>query len=64
MNIQLREYQQTDYDDCRSLWGELTQHHANLYEAPAIAGNDPGRGFECPRKKTICEFLHICIPGD
>ena len=46
MNLRLREYRETDYEDCRSLWGELTQHHAALYKAPSIAGKDPGRGFD------------------
>ena len=46
MNIVIREYTDTDYAACRSLWGELAQHHADIYEDPSIAGNDPGRGFD------------------
>ncbi len=45
MNVEIREYQPSDYDVCYSLWGELTQHHADIYEDPTIAGDDPGRGF-------------------
>lgn len=46
MNITIRDYETKDYDICRSLWVELTQHHRNIYEDPSIGGNDPGRGFD------------------
>jgi GNAT superfamily N-acetyltransferase len=46
MKIQIREYRDSDYAVCRSLWGEMAQHHADIYQAPSIAGNDPGRGFD------------------
>jgi GNAT superfamily N-acetyltransferase len=46
MQIQIREYQNSDYDLSRALWGEMAQHHADIYEDPSIAGDDPGRGFD------------------
>lgn len=46
MNITIRDYQASDFETCRSLWGELTQHHRDIYEDPTIGGEDPGRGFE------------------
>jgi ribosomal protein S18 acetylase RimI-like enzyme len=46
MKILIREYQDSDYAACRALYGELSQHHADIYEDPSIAGDDPGRGFE------------------
>jgi GNAT superfamily N-acetyltransferase len=46
MKIEIREYAEADYAACRSLWGELAQHHAEIYEDPSIAGDDPGRGFD------------------
>ncbi len=46
MNITIRDYDTQDYDVCRSLWVELTQHHRDIYEDPSIGGNDPGRGFD------------------
>jgi GNAT superfamily N-acetyltransferase len=46
MKIQIREYRNSDYDVCRSLWGEMAQHHADIYQDPSIAGNDPGKGFD------------------
>ena len=46
MDIIVRDYNASDYKSCRLLWGELAQHHADIYGDPAIAGNDPGRGFD------------------
>ena len=46
MNITIRDYQASDFEVCRSLWGELTQHHRDIYDDPTIGGDDPGRGFE------------------
>jgi ribosomal protein S18 acetylase RimI-like enzyme len=47
-NIQIKilKYRNSDYSACRSLFGELSQHHAVIYEDPSIAGDDPGRGFD------------------
>jgi len=56
MNIKIRDYQTKDYDVCRSLWVELTQHHRDIYEDSSIGGDDPGRGFdrylEDPRRRA------------
>jgi len=46
MKVTVRDYRDSDYEVCRSLWGELALHHADIYEDPAIAGDDPGRGFD------------------
>ena len=46
MEIIVREYQKSDYDACRSLWGEMAQHHAEIYKDPSITGDDPSRGFD------------------
>lgn len=46
MKIKIRDYQDPDFNICRSLWEELAQHHAKIYKDPSIAGDDPGRGFE------------------
>ncbi|HEY31575.1 MAG TPA: GNAT family N-acetyltransferase [Dehalococcoidia bacterium] len=56
MNITIRDYETRDYDACRSLWVELTQHHRDIYEDPSIGGDDPGHGFdeylENPRRQS------------
>ena len=46
MQIKIREYRDSDYDVCRSLYGELAQYHSDIYKDPSIAGDDPGRGFD------------------
>lgn len=46
MEIKIREYTENDYSGVRNLYGELTQHHAEIYEDPSIAGDDPGCGFD------------------
>jgi GNAT superfamily N-acetyltransferase len=43
--INVREYQDADYEACFELWGELAQHHADIYEDPSIASGDPGKYF-------------------
>jgi ribosomal protein S18 acetylase RimI-like enzyme len=40
MKIQIREYQNSDYDVCLALSRELAQHHAGIYGDPAIARGD------------------------
>lgn len=42
----IRNYQPRDYDMCRTLWEELTEHHREIYGDPRIGGDDPGQGFE------------------
>jgi hypothetical protein len=46
MDINIREYRDTDYESCRGLWVELTGRHREIYGDPAIGGDDPGRGFD------------------
>lgn len=46
MSIAIRDYQPSDSEAGRSLLGELAQHHADIYEDPAIASGDSGQGFE------------------
>ncbi len=46
MEIKIREYKDSDYAACRSLYGELSRHYAEIYEDSTIAGDDPGRGFD------------------
>jgi len=46
LETKIREYKDADYAASRSLYGELAQHHAEIYEDPSIAGDDPGRGFD------------------
>ncbi len=42
----IRHYQTGDLDSCRSLWIELTEWHREIYQAPHIGGDTPGRQFD------------------
>ncbi len=42
----LRAYAPGDLEACRALWVELTQRHRDIYEDPALGGDDPGRQFD------------------
>ena len=44
--IKIREYQDSDFETCRSLWAELVEYHQCIYEADSLGGDDPGQGFE------------------
>ena len=44
--IVVRDYADSDYGACRSLWAELTEYHRSIYEDPSIGGDDPGAGFD------------------
>jgi len=46
MPIAIRDYKESDYAASKVLWGQLAQYHAEIYEDPSIAGNDPGRGLD------------------
>lgn len=45
-DIEVRNYDDSDYPACRLLWSELTLHHRKIYEDPTIGEPDPGQGFE------------------
>ena len=51
MNVIVREYKNADYTNVRTLYGELAQHHAEIYCDPSIAGKDPGRGLDIYLKR-------------
>lgn len=44
--IGIRAYESGDYDACRALWVELTEHHRLIYDAPGIGGDDPGADWD------------------
>jgi GNAT superfamily N-acetyltransferase len=44
MNI--RQYNFSDLERCRSLWAEMTQRHRDIYNDPSIGGDNPGLEFD------------------
>jgi N-acetylglutamate synthase-like GNAT family acetyltransferase len=46
VNIKIRQYTDSDLEQCQTLWKELTQHHRDIYSDPSIGGDDPGHYFD------------------
>ena len=42
----VRGYEPEDLNACRELWVELTQWHRDIFDAPEIGGDDPGKTFD------------------
>ena len=45
-HVEIRLYRESDLELYRELWLELTRVHRNIYNDPAIGGDDPGAGFD------------------
>ncbi|HZT64790.1 MAG TPA: GNAT family N-acetyltransferase [Acidimicrobiales bacterium] len=45
-DVDVRDYRDGDYQACRHLWVELTEHHRRLFDDPTIGGEDPGAGLD------------------
>jgi L-amino acid N-acyltransferase YncA len=59
MSLTIREYQASDLDQCNALWLELTQRHRDIYEDPAIGGDNPTIQFEQYRSKPNLASLWV-----
>lgn len=46
LDIEIRNYQESDLEICRELWVVLTQRHRDMYDAPGIGGDEPGKYFD------------------
>ena len=46
MKIAVREYRDSDYAACRSLWEEMAEYHADMYEDTSIVRDETGNGFD------------------
>jgi GNAT superfamily N-acetyltransferase len=55
----VRGYEPGDLDACRELWVELTQWHRDIFDAPEIGGNDPGRAFDEHLAKIGAENIWV-----
>ena len=43
---EIRNYKDSDLEQCRLLWIELTEYHRQIYSDSSIGGNDPGKFFD------------------
>jgi N-acetylglutamate synthase-like GNAT family acetyltransferase len=55
----VRGYEPRDLDACRGLWVELTQWHRDIFNAPEIGGDDPGRAFDEHLAKVGAENIWV-----
>jgi GNAT superfamily N-acetyltransferase len=55
----VRGYEPRDLEECRGLWVELTQWHRDIFEAPEIGGEDPGRAFDEHLAKVGAENIWL-----
>lgn len=46
MDPDVRPYELRDRHACRALWRELTERHRDIYDSPAIGGDEPERFFD------------------
>ena len=61
MEIKIRIFQPLDYKACRLLWGELTQHHREIYSDQNIGGEDPSSGFESYLKNEKLHEMWVAV---
>ena len=55
----IRGYEAGDLEACRELWAELTQWHRDIFDAPEIGGEDPGRAFDEHLEKIGAEQIFV-----
>jgi N-acetylglutamate synthase-like GNAT family acetyltransferase len=55
----VRGYEPRDLEACRGLWVELTQRHRDIFDAPEIGGEDPGRAFDEHLAKVGAENIWV-----
>ena len=55
----VRGYEPRDLEACRGLWVELTQWHRDIFDAPEIGGDDPGRAFDEHLAKVGAENIWV-----
>ena len=46
LEINIRNYGDSDLEICRSLWVNLTQRHRDIYDDQSIGGGQPGKYFD------------------
>lgn len=55
----MRGFQQSDTEQCRDLWRELTEWHREIYEDPRIGGEHPENYFDEHLAKVGPENLWV-----
>ena len=60
----IRGYRESDLEDCRALWTELTQRHRDLYDDQSIGGEDPGSHFVKHLAEAGADRIWVAVSGD
>ena len=55
----VRKYRETDREQCRDLWRELTEWHREIYQDPSIGGEHPEDYFDKHLAKVGPEQLWV-----
>lgn len=61
MSITIRNYQDDDIEQCRSLWRELTEWHREIYQDPNIGGDHPEDYFDNHLAKVGSGKLWVAV---
>jgi N-acetylglutamate synthase-like GNAT family acetyltransferase len=62
-SLVVRGYQESDREQCRSLWRELTEWHREIYQDPTIGGEHPEDYFDKHLAKVGPDKLWVAVQG-
>jgi len=62
-SLVIRNYQEDDREQCRSLWRELTEWHREIYQDQTIGGEHPEDYFDKHLAKVGSERLWVAVDG-
>jgi len=60
-SLTIRKYQPRDREQCRGLWGELTEWHREIYEDSRIGGEHPEDYFDKHLSKVGPDNLWVAV---
>ena len=63
MSFVIRNYQDGDKEQCRSLWRELTEWHREIYQDQTIGGEHPEDYFDKHLAKVGSDRLWVAVDG-
>ena len=61
ISLVIRNYQEDDREQCRSLWRELTEWHREIYQDQTIGGEHPEDYFDKHLAKVGSERLWVAV---
>ncbi len=61
VEVEIRQYLQSDREQCRGLWRELTEWHREIYQEPTIGGENPEDAFDEHLTKIGPDNLWVAV---